>query len=291
MTLPGRATSSSHDPMPVAGHEIVAGSTAADRAHWLAAATHGASLAATFIAERASTRHELVWEEKAATDFVSAVDIGAEERIRDALLTALPDLRIVGEELGPTGDTRSGLVAVVDPLDGTSNFLHGYPSYAVSIGIALDGVPVAGVVHDVARGGVYTAVAGGGAWVDGVRMAVSATTRPTRALIGTGFPFKTTEGTARYLRQLGALIPRVAGMRRAGAAALDLCDVARGRFDAFWELDLAPWDVAAGILLVREAGGTVTDLGGAPAEIARGPLVASNTLLHAWFLDTLSSAE
>lgn len=266
-------------------------STAADRSHWLSAAVVAAAGAATFIAERSLTRHELVWEEKAATDFVSAVDIGAEERIRESLRRALPDLRIVGEELGPDGDMQSGLVAVVDPLDGTSNFLHGYPSYAVSIGIALDGVPVAGVVHDVARGGVYTATAGGGAWVDGTRMGVSSTTRPTRALIGTGFPFKTVEGTERYLAQLRSLIPQVAGMRRAGAAALDLCDVARGRFDAFWELDLQPWDIAAGLLLVREAGGTITDLSGDDAQITRGPIVASNTALHPWFLKTLTSAS
>ena len=257
---------------------------------WLAAAVQAADEAAAFIRERALTRHELVWEEKAANDFVSAVDIGAEERIRESLLLSLPDIRIVGEELAPSGDTRSGFVAVVDPLDGTSNFLHGYPSYAVSIGIAIDGVPVAGVINDVARGGVYSAVAGGGAWVDGTRLHVSSTARPSRALVGTGFPFKTQEGTDRYLAQLRALIPNVAGMRRAGAAALDLCDVARGRFDAFWELDLQPWDVAAGILLVREAGGTVTDLQGAPAPIVRGPLVASNTLLHPWFLETLTAA-
>lgn len=262
-------------------------SSETDRAFWLRSAVEAAAIAARFIAEGALTRHALVWEEKAATDFVSAVDIGAEERIRESLLTAIPDLRIVGEELGATGDMTSGLVAIVDPLDGTSNFLHGYPSYAVSIGIALDGVPVAGVVHDVARGGVYSATEGGGAWVDGVRMAVSATSRPTRALIGTGFPFKTMAQTDQYLAQLRTLIPQVAGMRRAGAAALDLCDVARGRFEAFWELDLQPWDIAAGLLLVREAGGSVTTLTGAPAPIARGPIVASNTLLHSWFLDAL----
>lgn len=286
MTLPGRSAGISAARI----EGTVAGSTPADRSAWLFAAVTAAEGAAAFIRERALTRHELVWEEKAANDFVSAVDIGAEERIRASLLAALPGIRIVGEELGPSGDTRSGWVAVVDPLDGTSNFLHGYPSYAVSIGIAVDGVPVAGVVHDVARGGVYAAVAGGGAWVDGTRMQVSTTARPSRALVGTGFPFKTQEGTDRYLTQLRALIPEVAGMRRAGAAALDLCDVARGRFDAFWELDLQAWDVAAGILLVREAGGTVTDLTGAPAPIARGPLVAGNALLHPWFLKTLQTA-
>ena len=264
--------------------------TRADRTHWLDVAVRAGASAASFIAAQATTRHELVWEEKAATDFVSVVDIGAEERIRHALLAEIPDLRIVGEELGPGEDPHVGLVAIVDPLDGTTNFLHGYPAYAVSIGIAMNGVPMAGVIHDVARGGVYTATAGGGAFVDGIPLRVSTTSRPTRALIGTGFPFKSQRQAAQYLAQLSALLPQVAGMRRAGAAALDLCDVARGRFDAFWELDLAPWDVAAGILLVREAGGIVTDLAGAPAAPGQGPIVAGNALLHPWFLRTLQEA-
>ena len=177
MTLAGSATGI--PPRRIDG--IVAGSSPTDRSAWVAAALEAANGAAAFIRERALTRHELVWEEKAANDFVSAVDVGAEERIRESLLASLPGITIVGEELGPSGDTRAGFVAVVDPLDGTSNFLHGYPSYAVSIGIAIDGIPVAGVVHDVARGGVYTAAAGGGAWVDGVRMHVS-TTAHRRAL-------------------------------------------------------------------------------------------------------------
>ncbi|MES2522766.1 MAG: inositol monophosphatase family protein [Gemmatimonadota bacterium] len=261
--------------------------SATDLAFWLDAARRAAAEAAAFIEERSRSRHEIVWMEKAATDFVSAVDIGAEERIRASLLASIPELRIVGEELGPNGDTGSGLTAIVDPLDGTSNFLHGYPSYCVSIGIAIDGVPVVGVVNDVARGGEYTATAGGGAFVDGVPMRVSTTSRTTRALVGTGFPFKSEEGVRQYLGQLERLIPQVSGMRRCGAAALDLCDLARGRFDAFWEMSLAPWDVAAGILLVREAGGIVTDMDGNPAPIKFGPIIASNAVLHEWFLGML----
>ena len=229
---------------------------------WLAAARDAAAAAAAFIAERAATRHDLVWEEKSDTDFVSAVDIGAEERIRDILMARLPGLRIVGEELGPDGDTGAGFVAVVDPLDGTTNFLHGFPAYGVSICLAVDGVPRVGVVHDVARGGVYWAVAGHGAWRDATRLHVSTIDRPARALIGTGFPFKDVTHADQYVRQIRALMPLVSGMRRAGSAALDLCDVANGRFDGFWELNLNPWDFAAGILLVQEAGGVVTRLDG-----------------------------
>ncbi|MEQ1691732.1 MAG: inositol monophosphatase family protein [Gemmatimonas sp.] len=256
---------------------------------WLSAAREAASVAAAFIAERATSRHELVWEEKTAIDFVSTVDIGSEERIRDILTARLPDIRIVGEELGPAGDTSQGFVAIVDPLDGTTNFLHGFPAYCVSIGIAVDGIPRVAVVHDVARGGVYWAVAGHGAWRDETPIRVSTIDRPARALIGTGFPFKDLTLAAEYVTQLSTLMPLVSGMRRAGAAALDLCDVANGRFEGFWELHLAPWDVAAGLLIVREAGGRATDLEGQDALLTHGPLVASNGIMHEWLLQRLTS--
>jgi len=255
---------------------------------WLAAAREAAAVAAAFITERAATRHDLVWEEKSATDFVSAVDICAEERIRDILTTRIPHLRIVGEELGPDGDTTAGLVAIVDPLDGTTNFLHGYPAYGVSICIAVDGVPRVGVVHDVARGGVYWAVASRGAWHDERRLTVSRIVTPARALIGTGFPFKDLTQAAQYVAQIATLMPLVSGMRRAGSAALDLADVAAGRFEGFWEQRLAPWDIAAGLLLVREAGGRVTDLAGNEAPLTHGPIVASNGLMHDWLLEQLN---
>ena len=259
-----------------------------DHQHWREAALAAASAAAEFIAECALTRHLLTWEEKSASDFVSIVDVGAEERIGAILLERIPELRIVGEELGPAGDTGTGLVAIVDPLDGTTNFLHGYPSYGVSICIAVDGVPQVGVVHDVARGGVYLAMAGGGAFLDGQPLHVSTLHTPARALIGTGFPFKTEDEADQYVAQLRRLMPLVAGLRRAGAAALDLCDVARGRLDAFWELKLAPWDIAAGVLLVREAGGRATQLDGGDAPLTHGPVVASNGVLHEWLLNQLT---
>ena len=256
---------------------------------WLAAAREAAGVAATFIAEQAATRHQLVWEEKTAIDFVSAVDIGAEERIRDILTARLPGIGIVGEELGPAGDTSRGFVAIVDPLDGTTNFLHGFPAYCVSIAIAVDGVPRVGVVHDVARGGVYWAVAGRGAWCDATPLHVSTIDRPARALLGTGFPFKDISRAAQYVAQLSTLMPLVSGVRRAGSAALDLCDVANGRFDGFWELSLAPWDVAAGLLIVREAGGRATDLEGRDAPLEHGSVVASNGVMHEWLVQQLTA--
>ncbi|MCZ8205143.1 inositol monophosphatase family protein [Gemmatimonas sp.] len=262
--------------------------SSADRHLWLAAATAAAQVAADFIAHEARTHRAIAWEAKSATDFVSHVDLGAEERIRDVLLSQVPDLRVVGEELSNDADPETGLVAIVDPLDGTTNFLHGFPSYGVSICIALDGVPQAAVIHDVARGGIYTAAAGTGAHVNGQPMHVSSIVDPARALIGTGFPFRDVSYAERYLGMMRRLMPVTAGMRRAGSAALDLTDVANGRFDGFWELWLNPWDLAAGVLLVREAGGRVTDLDGHDARLIGGPVVASNGVLHDWFLDILN---
>jgi myo-inositol-1(or 4)-monophosphatase len=259
-----------------------------DRHAWRDAAVAAAATAAEFIAHEARTHRAIEWEAKSATDFVSRVDVGAEERIRDILLARVPGLRIVGEELSNQADPESGLVAIVDPLDGTTNFLHGFPNYCVSICIALDGVPQAAVIHDVARGGVCTATAGDGAFVDDERIHVSTIADPSRALIGTGFPFRDVSYADRYLEMMKRIMPATAGMRRAGSAALDLCDVARGRFDAFWEIWLHPWDLAAGVLLVREAGGKVTDLEGHDARLIGGTIVASNGVLHDWFLDILN---
>ena len=186
------------------------------------------------------------------------------------------------------GGTDEGLVAIVDPLDGTTNFLHGFPHYAVSICVALDGVPQAAAIYDVCRGGLYNATLGGGAARDDQPIRVSTQTSPPRALIGTGFPFKDQSFAHQYLTQFSTLTPQVAGLRRAGAAALDLCDVACGRFDGFWELYLAPWDLAAGILIVREAGGRATDLDGNEAKLHGGPVVASNGVMHDWLLQQLA---
>jgi myo-inositol-1(or 4)-monophosphatase len=180
-------------------------------------------------------------------------------------------------------------VFVVDPLDGTTNFLHGFPEYAVSIGVVVDGELVAGVVRHVVTGETYTALAGAGAKRDGAPVRVSSTTSPQRALIGTGFPFSSMDRIDEYLPQFAAVASQTAGMRRAGSAALDLAHVAAGHFDAFWELKLAPWDIAAGLLLVREAGGLVTDLSGAPARVTHTGLVAGNPIMHKWLLDTLGA--
>jgi len=197
-----------------------------------------------------------------------------------------PRAVLIAEEGSP--DAVAGeLTFVADPLDGTTNFLHGFPWYAISIAAVSNGAQVAGVVLNVANGELFTAAKGSGARKNGQPIRVSEISEPSRALLGTGFPFKHREGIAPFMRVLPRLMEQVAGLRRAGSAALDLCDVACGRYDAFWEYGLAPWDVAAGNLIIREAGGVVTDLEGRPAEVKHGAVVAGNPAMHAWLLGQL----
>jgi myo-inositol-1(or 4)-monophosphatase len=251
----------------------------------LARAQAAAARAARFIAqvERPAAG---TWSPKGVHDFVTDVDREAERLIRESLLNGGPSARIVGEELSPEL-TSDGLVWVVDPLDGTTNFLHGYPAYAVSIAGAMNGVLEAGVVHDVPRDRVFRASRGSGAWCGDKRLRVSPIEAPGQALIGTGFPFKDMTRLEEYQRQFAAVAGRTAGIRRAGSAALDLADVAAGRFEGFWEQHLSAWDIAAGTLLVREAGGVVTDYQGHNLGIAHGPVVAGNPPIHRWLLETL----
>ena len=222
------------------------------------------------------------WIEKGRHDFVTEADRQAEALIADTLVRAVPESRVVGEELSPATALVGEVVWIVDPLDGTTNFLHGYPQYAVSIGALVGGVLGVGVVHDVPRDRAYWGARGLGAWEGERRLQVSAQTEPRQALVGTGFPFKDLPLLRRYLDQFAAVMGATSGVRRAGAAALDLVDVAAGRLDCFWELTLAPWDVAAGVLLVHEAGGVVTTLDGSPDVLQHGSVVAGNAALQGW---------
>jgi myo-inositol-1(or 4)-monophosphatase len=230
------------------------------------------------------------WSLKGSRDFVTDVDRTAERIITEVLLAAEPEGRIVGEELHPEVVTE-GMVWIVDPLDGTTNFLHDFPSYAVSIAGAVDGVLEAAAIVNVPRGETYTASRGGGAWHGERRLAVSAIRDPGFALIGTGFPFKDTSRIEDYLRQFERIAGQVSGIRRPGAASLDLADVAAGRFDGFWEQQLSAWDIAAGTLLIREAGGVVTDPGGRDVGIEHAAVVAGNPAIHAWLLDVLRAVD
>jgi myo-inositol-1(or 4)-monophosphatase len=247
-----------------------------------------AHTAAAFIRSHEPQRDGLTWDIKGDSDFVSIVDRGAEALIRDALVPPGRDATFIGEETAPDTRIATGLTFIVDPLDGTTNYLHGFPAYAVSIAAMIDGHAAAACVLDVPRNECYTAVRNGGAFRDAVRIHVSRITDPALALIATGVPFRKPELIERYLRQLPRVLATTSGIRRAGSAAIDLAHVACGRVDAFWELRLSPWDVAAGLLLVREAGGIVTDFDGVDSTPALSGYVAGNPAMHRWLLDTLA---
>lgn len=262
-----------------------------DRRALLATCVAAAVKGADAVRSHAQHLSDLEWEEKARADYVSAADRDSETAIRAIIRARHDDAVVLGEELSPdvAAETMTkGLVFVVDPLDGTTNFLHGIPWYAVSIAALLDGELAAGVVLNIATGELFTAVSGGGARRNGQPIRVSKIEEPLKALVGTGFPFKHADQVDGYLRGFGEAMRQAAGVRRAGSAALDLADVAAGRYEAFWELMLAPWDVAAGILLVREAGGVVTDLTGAPAPVAHTAIVAGNEKMHAWLMELIA---
>lgn len=249
-------------------------------------AERAAARAAAFL-RRTAPPDPSTWQAKAPSDFVTEIDRTAERMITETLCRAVPGSRVLGEEGTPRLDDLAGLVWVVDPLDGTTNFLHGYPVWAVSIGAAIDGELVAGCVFDAPAMRRVTAWTGGGTWCNGRRVRVSSIADPGRALLATGFPFKYPDQLPDFLVQLGQVLPRTSGVRRGGAAAVDLLDVALGHIDAFWEMRLAPWDTAAGIVLVREAGGVVTRLDGAPLGVEHAAVVAGNPAMHDWLLKTM----
>lgn len=227
------------------------------------------------------------WTLKGKRDFVTEIDQTAERLIAEVLETGAGG-RVIGEELSPEVTTE-GLVWIVDPLDGTTNFLHGYPSYAVSIAAALDGVLEASVVLHVPRNEMYFATRGGGAWLGERRLRVSAIDDPEFALIATGFPFKDLGDLEVYQKQFARVAEATSGIRRPGAATLDLADVAAGRFDGFWEQRLSAWDIGAGSLLIREAGGVITDFAGRDIGIEHTGVVAGNPAIHGWLLDILNA--
>ena len=279
--------------------------TVAQTAARAAAAVHRRYLGRVDVAE---------WSEKGAADFVSHVDHAAEAVILDHIREQFPDHRMLAEEAfaerqrtsgvtemsgtdspaapgaGAPGAAEPDWLWVVDPLDGTTNYLHGYPAYAVSIGVLRRGVLEAAVVLNSASGDEWSAVRAGGAFLNGERIRVSEIADMARALIGTGFPFKALHLLPEYGGQLADVLRATSGVRRAGSAALDLCHVACGWFDGFWELDLAPWDVAAGTLIVREAGGVVTRIDGSEDVVGQGSLLAGNPVIHASLGDVVRKA-
>lgn len=234
------------------------------------------------------------WDAKGPLDFVTHVDREAEETVVSAIRRAYPEHQVMAEEAftGLTAAQREAeWLWVVDPLDGTTNYLHAYPMYAVSIAVLHGGTPVAAVVRNTASGEEWHAVRGGGAFRNDAPVRVSAIGELGHALIGTGFPFKAPHLIPEYLEQLGSLLRTTSGVRRAGSAALDLCHVASGFLDGFWELSLAPWDVAAGTLIIREAGGIITRMDGSDDVVAQGSILAGNAPIHAALFAALGGRE
>jgi myo-inositol-1(or 4)-monophosphatase len=228
---------------------------------------------------------------KGAIDLVTEVDLAAERCIVELLERRCPGVPVLAEE--GSGASVAATRWVIDPLDGTTNFVHGFPAYAVSIGFQAEGEVVAGCIYDPVRGETWTAAKGRGAARDGQPIRVSGAATLGDSLLITGFPYDRRERAAYYLRFVQVMLERAHGVLRNGAASLDFCHVASGRADGFWELGLAPWDMAAGSLLVREAGGRVTDLRGGPFRLEGRQLLATNGRIHdelALLLDGLLSS-
>ena len=216
--------------------------------------------------------------EKSRNDFVSEVDRRAERLIIDTLQKAYPDHAILAEESGAQGD--SDYRWIIDPLDGTTNYLHGFPQFAVSVALEHKGVLKQGIIYDPLRQELFTASRGDGAHLDGRRIRVSRRDTLEGALIGTGFPFRSLHRLDAYLDTFRQLTAVTAGIRRPGAASLDLAYIAAGRLDGFWEYGLEAWDIAAGTLLIREAGGFVSDIDSGSSQVVSGNIVAGNPALH-----------
>lgn len=248
-----------------------------------------AARAAGDIIVRALDRVDLISiTPKGRNDFVSEVDRQAEREIVHILQKAYPDHACLGEEGGLKGAPQTDFVWVIDPLDGTTNFLHGFPYFAVSIALFHKGRLERGVIYDPVRQELFTAARGAGATLDNRRIRVTKQTGMAGALLGTGIPFKDQRYVDPYLAMLKALIKDTAGVRRAGAAALDLAYVAAGRLDGFWELGLQKWDMAAGVLLIQEAGGIVTDLEGKDKYLETGNILTANPKLHPLMRDLIA---
>ncbi len=228
-------------------------------------------------------------ESKGLRDFVTEADREAEAVIVSRIAERYPDHAVMAEEASPAA-RPAGHRWIVDPLDGTTNFIHGVPVFGVSIAVEDPVGLVAGAIHDPLRDETFHARRGGGAWRDGEPVRCSRPAGPHEALVATGFPFRELSRVGRYLVAFEALMRSTAGLRRAGAACLDLAYTACGRYDGFWEVGLSRWDIAAGVLLVREAGGTVTDVVGGQTMLETGDIVAAGAEFHSALLEVTRNA-
>lgn len=230
---------------------------------------------------------------KGAIDLVTEVDLEVETMCRELIAERFPDHDILAEEFGApdTGQSSSRYCWVLDPIDGTTNYAHGLPIFCASLALEIDGRAEVAAVYDPSRRELFTAERGEGAFLNGGPLAVSDAATLVDALLVTGFPYNVHQTVDEVVGLFGAFIGRARAVRRLGSAALDLCYVAAGRMDGFWEQRLKPWDLAAGVLIVEEAGGRVTGMDGAPFSSSRGHVVASNGRIHEQMLDTIRAFE
>ena len=232
----------------------------------------------------------LTIQNKAVGDFFSEADLRAEQTVRDHLMAAKPDYGFLGEEGGLTEGADKAHHWIVDPLDGTTNFLTGVPIFAVNIALAREGKVIAGVTYNPIMEEMFWAETGGGAWLNGRRIRVSTRATLEDSVLAVGIPFAPKPEHDRFRREMEQLTKRVAGIRRLGAGAVDLAYVAAGRFDAYWEQKVSAWDMAAGVILVEEAGGIVTDTHGRPLDLYNGTVLASTPQIRDDLLAALVEA-
>ena len=233
---------------------------------------------------------ELQVSRKAPADFVSAADIKAEQTVFEALEKARPGYSFLGEERGLVEGTDKTHTWIVDPLDGTTNFLHAIPHFAINIALQREGAIVAAVTYNPITNELFWAEKGKGCFVNDKRLRVAGRKHLDESVLGTGIPFLGHGQHARFLKELHQISQRVAGVRRFGAASLDLAYVAAGRLDGFWERDLKPWDMAAGVLMITEAGGKVTNADGGDDIMRTGSICAANLELHPLLVEKLKAA-
>ncbi|GAB2891769.1 inositol monophosphatase family protein [Uliginosibacterium flavum] len=251
-------------------------------------AVKAARRAGTIINRASTDLDKLEVQTKQPNDFVTEVDRAAEAAIIEVIRDAYPEHAILAEESGDTGG-ESEFQWIIDPLDGTTNYIHGFPQYSVSIALAERGIVQQAVVYDPTRNDLFTASRGRGAFLNDRRIRVSKRVRLNDTLIGTGFPFKNMAHVDAYLAMFKDLAGKTAGLRRPGSAALDLAYVACGRTDGFFEIGLAPWDMAAGVLLVTEAGGLASDFGGEGDYLKTGNLVCGTPKIFTQLLQVVQS--
>jgi myo-inositol-1(or 4)-monophosphatase len=256
--------------------------------NFLSAAREAATAAGNLI--RANWLQPKQIDYKGAIDLVTSVDRESERRIVDVLQKKFPRHSILAEEETDRVGSQASHRWIIDPLDGTTNFAHSYPQFCVSIALERDGKVILGLVYDPVRPECFQAVKGQGATLNGEPIRVSDIMELDRALLATGFPYDHRENADFYLTFFKSFMTRSQGIRRNGAAALDLCYVACGRLDGFWEFNLRPWDTAAGVLIVEEAGGKVSDLSGNPFSIWSNEALASNGALHEVMINAATAA-